>query len=260
MSFADLGDCRIYYRLNDVNGGPLLVLSNSLGTDMSMWDAQAHVFSQSYRVLQYDTRGHGKSSVPRGPYSVQQLAEDVIRLLNFLKEPDAFFCGLSLGGLTGMWLGLHYPDRFRKLVLCNTAARIGTRELWNSRIEAVRNGGMQAIAASVVARWFTSDFGSAQPEIVHSFEQLLSMTSSDGYIGCCEAIRDADLRSSISAIRVPTVIVAGTYDPATIPVEAHYLAENIFGSQYIELPAAHLSNVECSATFTQEVSRFLTAS
>lgn len=257
MPFADLGDCRIHYQLEGAQGAPLLVLSNSLGTDITMWDPQLPVFSQSWRVLRYDTRGHGQSAVTPGPYSIRQLAEDVMQLLDFLSEPGASFCGLSLGGLTCVWLALHYQDRIRRLVLCNTAARIGTPELWNSRIEAVRNGGMEAITGSAITRWFTGEFRSTHPEIVHSFEELLLRTPPEGYIACCEAIRDTDLRSAISAILVPTAIVAGAYDPATTPADARYLAEQISGAQYIELPAAHLSNVECSARFTQEVSRFL---
>jgi len=257
MCIADLGHCRTYYQLEGPTAGPLLVLSNSLGTDMTMWDAQMPAFLRSCRVLRYDTRGHGKSSVSPGPYSIQQLAEDVIRLLDFLNEGNAYFCGLSMGGQIGMWLGLHHSDRVRRLVLCNTSARIGTPELWRSRIEAVRHGGVQAIAGDVVARWFSLEFRSEQPEIVHSFKHLLAATSARGYVACCEAIRDADLHTSISAIRIPTAIVSGTHDPATTAVEARYLAQQISGAEYIELPAAHLSNVECSATFTKEVSRFL---
>jgi len=260
MPFADLGSCRIHYQLEGPEDAPLLVLSNSLGSVITMWDPQMPVFLQSWRVLRYDTRGHGKSSIPPGPYSVQQLAQDLIQLLDSLNERSStLFGGLSLGGLTGMWLGLHYPDRVRKLVLCNTAARIGTRELWNSRIEAVRNGGMHALAGSVIGRWFSAEFRSQQPEIVNSFENSLSATSPDGYIACCEAIRDADLCYSISGIRIPTAIVTGTHDAATTPVEGRYLAAHISGAQYIELPAAHLSNVESSARFNEEVLRFLAA-
>ena len=259
MPFADLDGCRIHYELEGAKGLPLLILSNSLGTNLHMWHPQLQAFSQSWRVLRYDTRGHGESSVTPGPHTIQQLAQDVIRLLDTLNEPNAFFCGLSLGGLTGMWLGIHHSDRIRKLVLCNTSAHIGTPELWNSRIEAVRTGGMQAIAASVVARWFSAEFRAGHPDIVQSFQQSLSRTPPDGYIGGCCAIRDTDLRSSISTIRVPTAIVAGAYDPATTPAEGRYLAEQIARAKYIELPAAHLSNVECSAEFTHEISKFLSS-
>jgi 3-oxoadipate enol-lactonase len=258
MSFADLGDCRVHYELEGDASAPLLVLSNSLGADMTMWDSQMKGGPwQSWRVLRYDTRGHGKSSVTPGPYSIQQLAEDVIRLLDYLNEPDALFCGLSMGGLIGMWLGRHDSHRIRKLVLCNTAVRIGTPESWRSRIEAVRAGGTQAIAASVVERWFSAGFRCQNPETVQSFQELVSRTSPEGYIACCEAIRDADLQSSISGIHVPAAVIAGTYDVATTPADARYLADHIPGARYIELPAAHLSNVECSARFNEEVSRFL---
>jgi 3-oxoadipate enol-lactonase len=259
MPFAKLKDSRVHYELTGPAKALVLVFSNSLGTNFSMWDPQARAFGKTFRVLRYDTRGHGKTSVTPGPYSFDRLGQDVLDLVDALKVDKFSFCGLSMGGLTGMWLGLHAPQRLRKLVLCSTGAKIGTTETWNMRIAAVRKGGMKSISQAVMERWFTAKFQDKHPDAIERTKRIVERTNVDGYVGCCEALREADLREIIAAIRIPTLVIASTHDPATPPSDGRFIAERIPGARYIELDAAHLSNIEEEARFTAEVSKFLSA-
>ena len=259
MPFAEIGELRLHYALGGAAGAPVLVLSNSLGTNFSMWDPQTPALTKQFRVLQYDTRGHGQSSVTPGPYSVELLGGDVLGLLDFLRLDRVHFCGLSLGGLTGMWLGVHAAGRLSKLVLCNTAAKIGTLETWNARIESVRRGGMQAIASAAIERWFTPEFRAAAPDAVATAQRMTEDTPPEGYAGCCAAVRDFDFREIVAAIRVPALVISGARDPATPPADGRFLAQRIAGAQFAELPTSHLSNSEAPAQFTSTLIRFLTS-
>jgi 3-oxoadipate enol-lactonase len=257
MPFAQLKDVRIHYDLAGPADGPVLVFSNSLGETLSMWDPQTPVFQKQFRVLRYDTRGHGQSSVTPGPYTVEQLARDVLALLDELHIDRVYFCGLSMGGQTGMWLALNAADRFHKLVLSNTAAKIGSPEIWNPRIETVRKGGMKSISSAVMERWFSAEYRAKSPEVVASTKLTFEGANSDGYVANCAAIRDFDARDAIAGIKIPTLVIAGTQDVATTPAESHYLADHIAGARYVELSAAHLSNIENSDRFNTELSTFL---
>lgn len=250
---------RLNTRLDGPAGAPVLVLSNSLGTDLTLWDAQIPAFSARFRVLRYDTRGHGASPVTAGPYAVETLARDVLELLDALKIERVNFCGLSLGGMTGMWLGVHAAERIERLVLANTAPQIGTAEIWNARIDAVRTGGMEAIADAVLQRWFTSGFRGRAPQAVARVRAMLTATPPEGYVACCAAVRDADLWPGIASLRAPTLIISGTHDVATPPTEGKRMSERITGARYAELDAAHISNVEAGPRFTAEAIDFLGA-
>lgn len=250
---------QLHYRLDGPESAPILVLSNSLGTNMEMWQGQMAALTRRFRVLRYDTRGHGQSGISPSPYQVDTLGKDVLALLDGLKIARASFCGLSMGGMTGMWLGVHAPDRIDRLVLSNTAAKIGTPEVWNTRIAAVQTGGMAAILPGVIQRWFTEDFTKRQPEAVERISAMLLGTSPEGYCAACGAVRDMDQRKAIVAIRAPTLVIAGTYDLATPAADGRAVAEAIPGARYVELPAAHLSNVECEPAFTKALLDFLTA-
>lgn len=258
MPFAEAGDLRVHFALTGRADASLVVLSNSLGTSLSMWDPQVPALEREFRVLRYDTRGHGQTALTPGFYTIEQLAQDVVRLLDALRLDRAHFCGLSLGGMIGMWLGVHAAKRLNKLVLCNTAARIGTREMWNARIEEVRKTGMKQVAATVVERCFTPEFRARSPQAAASAQQTIENSPPEGYAACCAAIRDTDLREAISAIRVPTLVIAGAKDPATPPAEGHFLADRIVGAQYAELETAHLANLEAPDSFTSTLIRFLT--
>lgn len=257
MPFVETGKLRVHYRLTGAPEATAVVLSNSLGTNFGMWDAQAAALEKEFRVLRYDTRGHGQTQVRRGPYTIELLAGDVLRLMDKLKLERVHFCGLSMGGMIGMWLGTHAENRLHKLVLCNTAARIGTAEIWNSRIETVRQAGMKAITPAVLERWFTPEFRAGSPAALVPVERMLETTPPEGYCACCEAIRDMDQREAISAIRVPTLVIAGGRDPATTPADGQFIAGRIAGAKYAELNTAHLSNIEAPAEFTAELMRFL---
>jgi 3-oxoadipate enol-lactonase len=244
-------------RIEGPSEAPVLVLSNSLGTNRALWDAQMPALTARYRVLRYDTRGHGSSPVTTGPYSIAMLASDVLLLLDALKIERAHFCGLSLGGMTGMWLGIHAAARIDRLVLANTAPRIGAAAIWNARIDAVRKGGMQAIAETVLERWFTAAFRASAPEAVGRVGSMLAATPPEGYAACCAAIRDADLWPGIANIRAPALVIAGTHDAATPPADGRKMAEQIAHARYVELDAAHISNVEAAARFGAELIAFL---
>jgi 3-oxoadipate enol-lactonase len=256
MPFAESEDLRTRYELTG-DKGPVLVFSNSLGTDFSMWDPQMAELAKRFRILRYDTRGHGQSSVTAGDYMIEQLGRDVLGLLDTLKLESVHFCGLSMGGVIGMWLGVHASNRLNRLVLCNTAARIGTNEMWNARIATARKDGMKPIAASVIERWFTPEFRASSPDRVAKAQRMLETTSPAGYSACCAALRDVDLRDAVAQIKTPTFIIYGAKDPVTPAADAEFLADRIQGSAKVALNAAHLSNVEQADAFTEAVSHFL---
>jgi 3-oxoadipate enol-lactonase len=256
MPFVDLGELKTHYALSG-DGEAVLVLSNSLGTDLSMWDPQLSQLEKKFRVLRYDTRGHGKSSVTPGDYSIEQIGRDVLGLLDSLRIERAHFCGLSMGGMIGIWLGIHAPSRLHRLVLCNTAARIGSKEMWNARIATVHKDGMKPVAAAVIERWFTPGFRANSPDKVATARRMLENTSQEGYAACCAAIRDMDQREAVSQISIPTLVIYGASD-AVIPLpDAHFLTQQIRGAREVELAAAHLSNVEQAEEFTPAVCNFL---
>jgi 3-oxoadipate enol-lactonase len=257
MPFADLPNVRIHYALSGDSSLPPLILSNSLGTNFSMWDAQSPVFEKSFHLLRYDMRGHGQSSVPPQPYSVPELASDTLALADSLGFDRFHFCGLSVGGMIGMAIALRYPMRLRKLVLCSTSPKIGTFESWNARMETVRTQGMKEIARNTPARWFTPAFQARAPEVVAATLRVVGSLNPEGYLGGCCAVRDFDARATVSGIQVPTLVLSATHDPAAPPADGHFLAAQISGARYAELNASHISCLEDPAQFNREVLSFL---
>lgn len=257
MPFIEANGVRIRYRLEGKQGAPVIVFSNSLGTNLSMWDPQISSLRGEFRILRYDTRGHGLSAVPPVPYTQDQLGKDVLTLLDAVNIRQAHFCGLSMGGQVGIWLGANAPDRFVRLVLCDTAAHIGNPEIWNARIEAIRAGGIPAIASGAIERWFTARFIAQSPEVVAWVRRMILDTPPQGYIGCCEVIRDTDLTEQARRVHAPTLVISGTHDPATPPAQGRLLASMIGGARYLELDASHISNIEASSRFTSAVREFL---
>ncbi len=256
MPFVDLGELKTHYELSG-NREAVLMFSNSLGTDFSMWDPQLPEVEKQFRILRYDTRGHGKSSVIPADYTIEQLGRDVLALLDALHIDRVHFCGLSMGGMIGIWLGIHAPVRLHRLVLCNTAARIGSIEMWNARIATVRKEGMKPVAAAVIERWFTPGFRREAPGKVARARRMFENTSPGGYAACCAAMRDMDQRPAVSQIKVPTLVIYGASD-AVIPLpDAHFLTQQIEGAQELELAAAHLSNVEQAEAFTRALRNFI---
>ena len=251
--------CRIAYALSGPLDGPPLVLSNSLGTDRGLWAGQIDALSQRRRVLSYDTRGHGASDAPPGDYSVDRLARDVVSLLDQVGIARADLAGVSIGGITGIWLGVHAPDRVRRLVLANTGARIVTVEFWSDRMQLVAAEGLTALADATMERWFTPGFRAAQPATVARMRATLLSTAVSGYLGCCAALRDADLRAEVARVVAPTLVVTGAHDRSTPPADGLWLADTIAGAHHVEFDAAHLTNVECASAFTDAVQAFLDA-
>ena len=257
MAFINVNRIKFFFRVEGDPGAPPLVLSNSLGTDHRMWDGQMEALTQYFRVVRYDGRGHGQSEAPEGPYTIEELAQDVLGLMDELHIGRTAFCGLSMGGMIGQWLGIHAPDRVGQLVLCNTAAKIGTAEMWNQRIAIVENSGLKSIADAVVARWFTKEFVRRNSLAVASVKQLLLAVSPQGYAASCAAIRDQDLRGDVAKITAPTLVIAGRDDPVTPVEDATFLVDSIEGAWGKVLNAAHLSNVEDTAAFNDAVLKFL---
>ncbi len=245
------------YRVDGPEGAPWVVFSNSLGTDLSMWDVQAARLADRFRVLRYDSRGHGKSDAPEGEYTLDMLGRDLLVLMDALDIETARYCGLSKGGMVGMWMGINAPERIERLALCNTAAQIPTPEMWDGRIRTVREKGMDAITPTVLERWFTQDFRDAHPESIEPVRRMLLTTPPQGYMGCCAAIRDMDQREAIRAIDRPTLVLAGRHDPATTPAAAEEIAAAIPGARLEVIDAAHLSNIEAPAAFDDVVLPFL---
>ena len=238
----------------------MLMLSNSLGTNLSMWDGQLEEFLCHFSLLRYDGRGHGGSSLPDGPYTISQLGGDALDLLDSLGLARVHFCGLSMGGMVGQWLGANAGERVDRLVLANTAAKIGTVEGWNDRIALVRRDGMGAVVPAVVERWFTPRFREHGREAVAAAAAMLEDTSAEGYVASCAAVRDMDQRRDSGRIEAPTLVIFGTEDCVTTPADSEMLVRGIGSAKGFALPAAHLSNIEAEAEFTSAVVEFLTAS
>lgn len=256
--FAIMTDgCSIAWRMDGPEDAPVLLLSNSLGTSRAMWDEQISPFAERFRVLRYDTRGHGASGVTRGDYGLDRLGRDAIELLDALSIEKAHFCGLSLGGMTGQWLGVFAPARINRLVLANTSSCMGPPSSWQTRMNTVRDKGMDAIVDAVLERWYTPAFAASAPAGFTRTRQQFLMTSADGYAGCCAAIRDMDLRPIVSLISAPTLVIAGSKDPATPPDHAQRLAGAIEGAKLVSFEAAHLSNIEQPEGFAKAVLDFL---
>jgi 3-oxoadipate enol-lactonase len=259
MPFVESREAQIHYTLEGQHGAPALLFSNSLGTNISMWDPQAQEFGNKFSILRYDTRGHGQSSSAAGPYTIEQLSKDVLALLDALKLERVNFCGLSMGGMIGMWLGANAQQRLHKLILCNTGARIGNPEGWNTRIETVRNSGMKSVSSAVLERWFTPAFRAQSPATISNTRIMLEAVNPEGYVSCCAAVRDFDFRLELGKIHVPTLVIAGAHDPATPTVDGRFIADHVPGAHFVELNAAHLSNLEDQDRFNKEVAAFLNA-
>jgi 3-oxoadipate enol-lactonase len=257
VPILEVGSLCLHYKVEGQENAPWLVLANALGSDLDIWAPQMPSFLDNFRVLRYDMRGHGKSSVPDGPYTLAQMGADVLALMDELEIKSAHFCGLSMGGLVGIWLAVNRPSRINRLVLCNTLARMGTQDSWNSRIEAANSDGMAGIVPAILERWFTADFLARVPKKVDLVRQMLMRMSPQGYAASCAAVRDADLREDLSKISVPTLVIVGMRDKTAPPHDGKSMADRIKGARYAELKAAHLSNWEVSQSFAARVVDFL---
>ncbi|MDO5650755.1 MAG: 3-oxoadipate enol-lactonase [Moraxella sp.] len=257
MSYVASPRGRIFYQAFGSATKPALIFSNSLGTDHTMWQSQINALQDDFYIIAYDTRGHGQSDTPERSYTLDDLGADVLDVLNDVGAERAHFCGISMGGLIGQWLGIHSPKRLNKLIISNTAAKIGTADGWRQRASLVREQGLGEIAATAATRWFTDEFVLANPHVVNELSAKLTQGSSMGYAACCEALGVADLRDDIHKISVPTLVVAGSGDPITTVDDAKWLQAHINGAGLAILNASHIANIEADTEFTQVVRDFL---
>lgn len=243
-----------------VGEGPWLVLSHSLACDLSMWDEQVDVFARSFRVLRYDTRGHGRSDASPAPYTLELLADDLEALLDGLQVRGAHFVGLSMGGMIGQTSALRHPGVLQTLVLCDTTSAYASSvvPVWAERTATARSAGMPALVESTLARWFTEAFRKARPDVMRRFAALISGTPVEGYVGCSEALVRIDVTAQLPALRVPALVIVGERDPGTPLAMAQAIHWNLPGSELaIIRDAAHISNVEQPGEFNRLVLEFL---
>lgn len=257
MPLLQSGNTSIFYRLSGRENRPVLVLSHSLGQDHGMWDAQAAQLAEHFRVLRYDTRGHGASAAPAGDYTIEQLGRDVLTLADALKIERFAFCGVSLGGMIAQWLAVHAPARISAVVLANTSAMPEAQRM-EARRQAVLSGGLAPIADEIMGRFFSTRLIDADSPVVAESRRTLLATSPTGYAGCCAAIRDLDLRGDLAAVRCPTLVIDGALD-ISLPWAGHgeILAQRVPGAEVVHLDAAHLSNLERPRAFTAALLHFL---
>ncbi|AHY59326.1 3-oxoadipate enol-lactonase [Stenotrophomonas rhizophila] len=250
MDFLELDAHRLHYRIDGPDDAPWLTFCNSLGTDLHMWDPQMAALSGRFRILRYDRRGHGHSSAPPGLYSVADLGADVLALWDHLGVARSHFCGLSIGGLTGQWLGVHAGTRLHTLTVAATAAKIGTAESWETRIAQVRAQGLLPLREGTAERWFTPAFVAAQPAQVEDILQRFVTTSVAGYVGCCHAVATADFRDQLAQIGVPTLAIAGDDDPVCPPADLQAIARGVAHGHAVAVPGRHICNIESADAFT----------
>lgn len=242
---------KLHHTLTGPPDAPVLVLGNSLGTTTALWDAQLPALVRHHRVLRYDHRGHGGTPAAPGPYRLDDLADDVLELLDTLGLARVSYAGVSLGAMVGMWLAGHAPERIDRLVLCCTTAAFASAQPWHDRAAAVRAGGTAAIAQQAVSRWFTPDFAAGNPDAVRAFEAMVSTVDDEGYASCCDALAALDLRSVLPAIEAPTAVIAGKHDIATPPEHQRLIAEAVPGAVLHTVEAGHLANVEAADDVTR---------
>jgi 3-oxoadipate enol-lactonase len=244
----------VHYRMEGRQAAPVLVLAHAMGASMAMWDRQATRLSRDFTLLRYDHRGHGASPVPPGPYTIGDLGEDLLRLLNRLELNRVSFCGLSLGGMVGLWIAANAPDRIDRLVVCCTAARMMRPQDYATRAAQVRRDGMASIADAVIGRWFTPAFVARRPDAVASIKAVLLSTAVEGYAGSCEALAQMDLRDDLPKITAPSLVIAAAEDQSTPPEQSREIAGRIPGAEFVLIgDAAHMANVEQPEAITGHI-------
>lgn len=251
---------RIAWTSSGPPGAPTIVFVHSLGTNSELWRDQAEALADRYRLILVDLRGHGSSQAPPGPYSLPMLGMDLLAVVDAAEIDRFHLCGLSLGGQVALWMAIRHGDRLESVIACNTAAKVGSAERWAERIGAVRDEGMAAIAGEVLERWFSKGFAQRHPDRWAELVTIFGSTDPEGYVGCCAALSEADLRSEVDAIRAPTLVIGGEVDLSTPPAEAEWLHQHITGSRLeVFEGTGHLTNLENPDAFTQLVTGFIEA-
>jgi 3-oxoadipate enol-lactonase len=256
MPVIQADGCPIHVEVEGAERAPALMLSNSLGTNLRMWDDQEAEFAKNFRLIRYDSRGHGKSGAPPGPYTIERLGRDALAVMDGLGVSKVNWCGLSKGGMVGMWLGANAPERIDRLILSNTACYMPATDVWNQRITVARTEGMAPLVEGTIERWFTKGFREREPDKVGRVRDMLLATKPEGYAACCEAIREMDQRESIKRIGAPTLVICGRHDPSTNVEAAEAIRSRITGAALTLLDAAHISNIEQPDDYTETVLGF----
>ncbi len=257
MPVIERAGVRLHYEVSGNPAGGVLVFGNSLGSNLRMWDKVLPSFESTYRVVRFDMRGHGRTSLSAEPFGIGDLGRDVLGLLDALDLDSVNFCGLSLGGMVAMWLGIHAPRRVRRLVLANTGARIGSSQMWDERMANVARSGMAALAETTLTRWFTAGYRAENPHEMEKMRAMIASTNPAAYSAACRVLRDTDLTHEIKKISAPSLVIAGTHDPATPPSDGRAIQQQVCNARYVELDASHLSAWERAEEFGAEVNRFL---
>ena len=257
MPMIDADGCLLNVSVEGRDGGPTLMLSNSLGCTMAMWEPQMAALTKLFRVIRYDRRGHGKSGM-NGPVSMERYGRDVLAILDDLNIDRVHWCGLSMGGMVGQWLGAHAPERFDRIVLANTSCYYPDPTNWHNRIKAVREGGLASVADAVIAGWLTAEFREREPDTTAKMKAMLLASPVEGYIAACEALSTLDQRALLPTIKSPVMVIAGRQDNATPVAAGELIRSGIPGASLTLIDAAHISNVEQPHAFTEAVVGFLT--
>ena len=250
----------VNYEIHGKEGAPWLVLSHSLACSVRMWDPQIAALKDSYRILAYDTRGHGASEAPKGAYTLELLADDLFFLLKELKITTAHYCGLSMGGMIGQTFALKYPGVFKTLTLADTTSRYPAEAapVWADRVKTAEAQGMEPLAQPTLERWFTEPFRKANPAVVDGIRKLILATPVAGYAGCCHALPKINVTARLKEIKCPILVIVGADDPGTPPAMAREIHDNAPGSKFVILPAAaHLANLEQPEGFTKALRSFI---
>lgn len=245
----------LHYEIAGPLDAPPLLLGSVLGGTHRMWDPQMPELTQAHRVIRFDHRGHGASPVPPGPYAMSDLGGDVVELLDGLEIERATYCGLSMGAMVGLWLAIHAPKRIDRLVLIGVSAHVPPPEPWYARAKTVREAGtVEAVAGTVIARWFTREYAAQHPDVVARCREMLAGTPAEGYAACCEAIAAHDERAGLKKVTAPTLVLAGAQDTSIPPEHGKLVSERIPGARYqLVDPAAHLASVEHADFVTRAI-------
>jgi 3-oxoadipate enol-lactonase len=257
MPMIDAGACRLHAEIEGSMGAPVLMLSNSLCTDLRMWDDQMPDFTRHFRVVRYDRRGHGRSEVPKGPYTVDDFGRDALAIMDGLGVAKVSWCGLSMGGMVGQWLGANAPERIERLVMSNTHSYYADKAVWDERMALARANGMAAAAGPAMQRWFTKEAQARRPDKVALIQKMFAETDLDGYLACCTAIRNMDMRPTHPLIKAPTLVIVGLQDPATPAAAGMEIQKRIDGAALATIDASHLSNIGQPKAYADLVQGFL---
>lgn len=255
-----INDVVIHYEIEGPEDAPCVTLSHSLATTLDLWDLQLPVLREKHRILRFDTRGHGSSSAPPGPYTMEMLAADAVGLLDHLGIQQTHFVGISMGGMIGQILACRYPDRLKKLVLCNTSGRVPAEAgpIWEERIRTAETEGMKALAQQTLERWLSGEFHRDQPEIIERIRDMILRTPVAGYIGCCRAISTFDILRELPKATAQTLIITGEKDQSATVAAAEAIQQQIASSELAVMPGAlHLTNIETANLFNQTLAGFL---